>query len=125
MTCSTQGDFESIAPEAALCLYRIAQEALHNVVKHAHAHEARVQLIRTGDKAELTIADDGKGFDVRTRNGAGLGLVSITERARLLGGTVSIVTTLNEGTQIRVRIPINASTTTDAGEQSEHVTAST
>ena len=126
VSCSTQGDFESITPEAALCLYRIAQEALHNVVKHAHAREARVELIRTGDTAELTIGDDGKGFDIQMRrNGAGLGLVSITERARFLKGTTSIVTTLNKGTQIRVRISINASTTTDAGELSEHVAAST
>jgi len=124
-TCSAEGDFESIDPEAALCLYRITEEALHNVVKHAHAHEAKVLLIRNGDNAELTIADDGNGFDIRTRtSGTGIGLVSIAERARLLGGTVSVLTTLNKGTQVRVRIPIHASTTTDAGELSQRLVAS-
>ena len=79
LTCSAEGDFASIAPEAALCLYRIAQEALRNVVAHAGASRADVRLLRIGDHAEITITDDGKGFDV-TRSlerGKGLGLVSI------------------------------------------------
>ena len=125
VTCRTEGNFESLEPKVALCLYRIAQEALHNVVKHAGAGQAEVRLLRTGDSAELTIADDGKGFDIRTRkSGAGLGLVSITERARLAGGTVSIVTALNKGTQIRVQIPINERTMTDAGDVSGRFAAS-
>ena len=88
MTCTAEGDFESIDTETALCLYRIAQEALHNVVKHAGARQAEVRLFRTADSDELTIADDGRGFDVAEtrRNGKGLGLVSINERVRLAGG---------------------------------------
>ena len=98
VTCRAQGDFDAIGHDAALCLYRIAQEALHNVVKHAEARHAEVVLVRTPDGAELTVSDDGKGFDIQVRTtGTGLGLVSITERARLAGGTVSIVTALNEG----------------------------
>ena len=90
MTCTAEGDFESIDTETALCLYRIAQEALHNVVKHAGARQAEVRLFRTADSDELTIADDGRGFDVAEtrRNGKGLGLVSINERVRLAGGTL-------------------------------------
>ena len=101
MTCTAEGDFESIDSETALCLYRIAQEALHNVVKHADARQAEVRLLRTADSAELTIADDGKGFDVAEtrRNGKGLGLVSINERVRLAGGTLSVVTEWNKGTR--------------------------
>jgi PAS domain S-box-containing protein len=114
--CSAQGDFESISPEAALCLYRIAQEALHNVVKHACASNAQVRLLRTGDIAEITIADNGRGFDMEMhKSGTGLGLVSITERARLAGGTVWIVTALNEGTQVRVQLPIHANRPSDSG----------
>ena len=124
VTCSTLGDFEAVAPETAVCLFRIAQEALHNVVKHAHASRAEVRLLRTGDIAELTIADDGKGFDIQMRKrGTGLGLVSITERARLAGGTVSIVTALKKGTQVRVQVPILASTAA-AGSQSGRFAAS-
>ena len=109
VTCTAEGDWESLSPDIALCLYRIAQEALHNVTKHAHARLATVRLRRVGDTAELTITDDGKGFDIQTRGtGSGIGLISITERARLLRGTSSVVTTLNEGTTVRVRIPIHA-----------------
>ena len=103
MTCSAEGDFASIAPEAALCLYRIAQEALRNVIAHAGASRAEVRLLRTGDHAEITIADDGQGFDVASslKRGKGLGLVSITERVRLAGGTVSIVAEPKKGTRVR------------------------
>jgi len=119
VTCTAEGDFESLDPEAALCLFRIAQEALHNVVKHAHASHAEVRLVRTADSAEITIVDDGSGFDVDTRkSGTGLGLISITERARLAGGTVSIVTALNEGTRVRVQVPIVAKRPNDSAGRS-------
>ena len=99
LTCSAEGDFASIAPEVALCLYRIAQEALRNVIAHAGASRADVRLLRTGDHAEITIADDGKGFDVARslERGKGLGLVSIRERVRLAGGTVSIAAEPKQG----------------------------
>jgi PAS domain S-box-containing protein len=109
LTLQCTGDFESLDPEAALCLYRVAQEALRNVVRHAEARHADVQLLRNGGNAEILIADDGKGFDsvkVRT-SGEGMGLLSIRERTRLAEGTVSIVTELGKGTQVRVRIPAN------------------
>ena len=108
VSCSTQGDFSSIAPEPALCLYRITQEAIHNIVKHAQAHHVGVQLLRADAGVELTISDDGKGFDMHApKGGTGLGLISIVERARLSGGTASIVSAPNEGTQVRVRVPLN------------------
>jgi signal transduction histidine kinase len=107
VTCRAEGDFDAIGHDAALCLYRIAQEALHNVVKHAEASHADVVVLRTPDGVELTVSDDGQGFDIQARTTCtGLGLVSITERARLAGGTVSIVTTAKRGTQVRVQIPI-------------------
>ena len=107
MHCSTRGDFSSIDQETAVCLYRITQEALHNVVKHAHARHVNVRLLRTDDRAELLIVDDGRGFDKESsEHCAGLGLVSMTERARLSGGAVSIVSGLNRGTRIRVQVPL-------------------
>jgi PAS domain S-box-containing protein len=115
VTCTADGDFESISPDTALCLYRIAQEALHNVIKHANARQVEVRLLRNSHMAELAIADDGKGFDVaetrRTRTG--LGLVSIKERVRLAGGTLSVMTEWNKGTRIQVRLP---SESADAGK---------
>ena len=117
MTCRAQGDFRTITPDAALCVYRIAQEALRNVVAHAGAHRADVSLLRAGDQAEITIADDGRGFDAsnRVERDKGLGLVSISERARIIGGTISVVSGLNQGTRVQAKIPVNGRVKLDAG----------
>ena len=116
LTCSAEGDFASIAPEVALSLYRIAQEALGNVVAHAEASRVDVRLRRNGDDVELTIADDGKGFELAgsLKRGKGLGLVSITERARLAGGSVSVVAEPKQGTRVHARIPVRALLTAPA-----------
>ena len=100
-------DLGHVDAEAALCLYRIAQEALRNVAKHAEARHVGVALDRTADGVELSIADDGNGFDLAATRGqgAGLGLVSIDERVRLLGGSVHVETQPRGGTRVRVRIP--------------------
>ena len=102
-------DLAALSPEATLCLFRVAQEALHNTASHAEASCADVRLSRIGSDAELTVADDGKGFDIRRagRNRSGLGLLSINERVRLVRGTVSIVTELTKGTRLQVRIPVD------------------
>jgi signal transduction histidine kinase len=118
LTCSADGDFSAIPPEPALCLYRVAQEALRNVTAHAGASRADVRLIRRDDITEMTVADDGKGFVVGfPQRGKGLGLVSITERVRLAGGTVSIVTEMNKGTRVSVRIPISSRLSVEAGSR--------
>jgi PAS domain S-box-containing protein len=116
LTCSAEGDFASVAPEVALCLYRVAQEALRNVVAHAGASRAGVRLLRTGDDVEMTIADDGKGFDVSgaPKRGKGLGLVSITERIRLAGGSISVVAEPKQGTRVHARVPAHALVTAPA-----------
>ncbi len=115
LRCHADGDFASVAPEAGLCLYRIAQEALRNVVAHAGASRAEVRLCRRDDNAELTITDDGRGFDVHDpERHNGLGLVSITERAKLSGGSISIETGLNQGTRVQAVIPVNARLKTSA-----------
>jgi PAS domain S-box-containing protein len=120
VTCTAEGDFESIEPEIALCLYRIAQEALHNVVKHSGARQAEVHLVRTSDCAEVTVSDNGKGFDIAEtrKNGSGLGLISINERVRLAGGTLSVMTEWNKGTQVRARVPTRPAIRPDAGDAS-------
>jgi signal transduction histidine kinase len=104
-----------MAPEADLCVYRIAQEALRNVVAHAGASRAEVHLFRRDDDAEITIADDGRGFDAHDpERRKGLGLVSIAERAKLAGGTVRIETGLNQGTRVHATIPVRARLKTSA-----------
>ena len=93
-----------VHPDSALGLYRITQEALHNVAKHAAAQRVDVTLQKTANALQLSIADDGKGFDPAHRRG--LGLVSIDERARLLGGDLEIATRPGRGTLVRVEIPL-------------------
>lgn len=112
VTCDAIAHITSIESDIALCLYRVTQEALHNIGKHAQARKVAVQLTRTEEGVQLSIADDGKGFDlanIRARS-AGLGLVSIDERVRLLRGTVDIETQPGAGTIVMVRIPTSAAT---------------
>jgi two-component system sensor histidine kinase UhpB len=115
--CTTEGDFDAIDSGTAFCLYRIAQEALHNVVKHARARHAEVRLRRTDSGEELIVADDGRGFDVAEtwKSGKGLGLVSINERVTLAAGTLSVVTELNKGTQLHVRLPASTPAMVNVG----------
>ena len=92
----------------ALCLYRITQEALRNIAKHAGARQVDIILSRSGDEVVLSIADDGKGFDLETvrQHSGGLGLRSIDERVRLARGNVSIDTAPGRGTKISVRLDV-------------------
>ncbi|WTL56922.1 GAF domain-containing sensor histidine kinase [Nocardia sp. NBC_01499] len=107
-----------------LALYRIAQECLQNVVKHADAHVATLRFAVHDDIARLEIADDGIGFDTSERPlGAnemgGYGLLSMAERAELVGGRLSIRSRPGSGTTVTVKIPL-ASTESPkhpAGEQ--------
>jgi two-component system sensor histidine kinase UhpB len=116
MRCGAEGDLVSMGPEAGLCMYRIAQEALRNVVAHAGASRAEVRLCRSGDDAEITITDDGRGFDVNDpERHQGLGLVSLTERAKLAGGRISIQAGLNQGTRVHATIPVNGRLKTSIG----------
>jgi PAS domain S-box-containing protein len=107
VACVAEGDFDGVDAETAHTLYRITQEALHNVVKHAGAHRVKVVLRHTRTMNELSILDDGKGFDVaRARKSRkGLGLVSINERVRLAGGTLKVIAERNKGTQVVVVLP--------------------
>ena len=121
MTCTAEGDFGAITPDAGLCVYRIAQEALRNVIAHAGGSRADVRLLQMGDHVQITIADDGRGFDATNRGerDPGLGLVSMSERAQIIGGTVSIVSGLNQGTRVQATIPMNARVKLDAGSRME------
>jgi signal transduction histidine kinase len=90
----------------------VAQEALRNTAKHSRARHVDVRLAQTPEGAELTVADDGQGFDVPAseRVGDGLGLRSIRERVRQAGGTVSILAERPKGTTVQVRIAFDAVT---------------
>jgi signal transduction histidine kinase len=101
---------EHIERAVNLCLFRIAQEALHNVVKHSGAITALVTLSCDGDRLRLLVSDRGIGFDVDAADQrSGLGLISIRERLRPFGGTLSIRSRAGAGTQIHVEVPVHLS----------------
>ena len=97
--------------DTELALYRILQETLKNVEKHAHARQVMVHLTKPGNIVQLTINDDGIGFDptqhpaLRKGNG-GLGLLGMRERATYVGGTLTVKSVHRAGTEIEVRIPL-------------------
>jgi len=96
-----------ISPDTALCLYRIAQEGLRNAIKHSGAQQAEVALSGTADAISLRIVDHGRGFDPRQVQGkSGLGLVSMRERVRHLGGEIAIDSQPSGDTRLRARVPL-------------------
>jgi signal transduction histidine kinase len=95
--------------EVALCVYRIAQEALHNVVRHSGASSAAVMLGGNEREVFLSVTDAGAGFDAHApRRRASLGLRSMRERVRLVNGQLSVASKMGEGTRIRASVPLTA-----------------
>jgi PAS domain S-box-containing protein len=99
---------DQIPMEVALCVFRIVQEALRNVVKHSKTPEANVELSGNGQEIDLCISDSGVGFNPESvhRTG-GLGLISMRERLRLIGGRLTVESEPLHGTRIRVRVPLS------------------
>ncbi len=98
-----------IPKDIALCLFRVAQEALGNVVKHSEAAKGNVDLRLKANTLNLYVTDNGKGFDSDASNsGAGIGLIGMTERLRLVGGTLTIRSELMRGTEIEAEVPLLA-----------------
>ena len=86
------------------CIYRVVQEALHNCARHAQARSVRVVVRQEGSRINLSVEDDGRGFDARRVRG--LGLVGMEERVRHLGGEFHIVSTPGTGTKVDVELPL-------------------
>lgn len=103
------GDGVRFHPEVQTHIYRLAQEALHNVYRHAGATAVSVEFRRHADAVTLTIRDDGAGFDDATPNvsgEAGLGLVSMRERALLVGGTLEVSSSRGSGCTVALTVPV-------------------
>ncbi|MHC4353520.1 MAG: PAS domain-containing protein [Planctomycetota bacterium] len=99
---------ESIPKDAALCTYRVMQESLRNIAKHANVKKAEVLLTGTDEGIQLCIKDNGIGFDpVSVRGKGGLGLASMEERVRLIQGEFSIQSQSERGTTIELWIPLS------------------
>jgi PAS domain S-box-containing protein len=99
---------ESLPNEIALCLYRIAQECLNNVIKHSGARQAAVELKGANNFIKLRVVDDGNGFEANSSQGkGGLGLVGMRERLRLVHGEI-VIDSRPSGTAVEVCVPLSA-----------------
>jgi PAS domain S-box-containing protein len=107
VNCDVPSDLDDLPPDVVQCLYRVAQEAFRNVATHAEAKRVSVKLARRPNEVELIIRDDGRGFELDSMwRPQGLGLMSMDERARLVGGTVQLASLPGHGTTVQVRVPL-------------------
>jgi PAS domain S-box-containing protein len=103
------GDVPKLSQEISLCLFRVLQEAVHNAAKHSGVKRIDVQLAENSGEIHLIVSDSGKGFDIEAASqNRRLGLTSMQERVRLVGGTIAIESKPMGGTAIRVRVPIES-----------------
>jgi len=108
ITVTAAEDADILSPEVALCLFRVAQETISNAVRHAQAGKVAIELAPDSGGIEMRVSDDGIGFTPSEEAGTGLGLRSIDERVRLMGGVVSVDSSPGCGTQVAVYIPFVA-----------------
>ena len=109
---------DEIPAGVALCAYRVVQEALGNAAKHAGAKRALVSISASDGELHVAIRDDGHGFDLDHAKGKGLGLISMEERVRHLGGAFSIAPKPGHGTRIEIRLPLETTPVAPAAEGS-------
>lgn len=100
---------KTIPWDTGLCLYRITQEALRNIARHAFASNVTISLKEDRGGCELEVRDDGVGFERSQHPGAGLGLASMTERADLVGGRLRVESRPERGTSVKVWVPLRTS----------------
>jgi signal transduction histidine kinase len=89
----------------AVCIYRVLQEALQNIIRHSQAQNAHIALAAEKTRILLTVTDDGIGFEIKQK-GTGLGLLSMQQRVEAVGGAIEITSKVNAGTRIDVSIPL-------------------
>src|SRR5262249_698326 len=106
-TC--EGNVRQIPEMASIALFRVLQEALSNLAKHSGAGRGTVVINVEGHQALLRVKDRGRGFDLEgAESKAGLGLISMSERLRLVGGTIKVTSSPGQGTDIEAAVPLNS-----------------
>jgi two-component system, NarL family, sensor kinase len=110
-----EGKKVKLEQQKELILFRIVQEAIHNIMKHAEAKKITVTIQFTASDLSIRVTDDGKGFDVSTLNDEGnrvfgLGLRNMHNRATLIGAKFSVTSILQQGTEVYISLPINGDT---------------
>jgi len=108
VTFTSEGDLGHVPDDVAVGFFRIAQESLRNGVVHGGAQRLTVSLTRSGANVQMTVTDDGRGFNLEavSEDGTGFGVISMDERARVIGGSLNILTGSQRGTTIRVTAPV-------------------
>jgi two-component system sensor histidine kinase UhpB len=104
------GEFESFSPQIKSTLFRIAQEAINNVVRHSQASSTEISLFNEGNFVVLEVKDDGRGFDPNIAREQALeshhfGILGMQERAKLVGGSIELVSGPDSGTQVLIQVP--------------------
>jgi len=107
VSCEVDESVADLSPGAALCLYRIAQEALGNVAKHSKAKQAEIRLGRSNGNVCLSVSDDGVGFTPDGKSG-GLGLINMRERVHQVHGTFEFDSEPGRGTRVRATVPFRS-----------------
>jgi PAS domain S-box-containing protein len=114
----TEGDDKSLPEHLSIVLFRAAQEAIRNAIRHAHACHIGLRLTKGESEATLLIRDDGQGFHVPSRLSAlaladHFGLIGLSERVASVGGELTVHSAPGEGTEITIRVPLNQSEVID------------
>jgi two-component system sensor histidine kinase UhpB len=104
------GEFDSLSPQVNSTLFRIAQEAINNVVRHSQAKTTEISLIHQGDSVVLNVIDDGRGFEPEVIREQALqshhfGILGMQERAELVGGSIEIISRPETGTHVHILVP--------------------
>jgi signal transduction histidine kinase len=102
----TEHEAKKIGEDASLCLYRVVEEALQNIVKHGHARNVTIDLAVSEERAVLRISDDGIGIANEEYPGQGIGIANLRERVMVLNGDCNIVSASERGTTITATIPL-------------------
>jgi signal transduction histidine kinase len=114
-------EVRDLGPDIALCLYRVAQEAMNNVVRHSSSSRVAVRLTASGKTLKLQVKDDGIGFD-RSKTPVGLGLVTMEERLQIVGGRLSVASKPGEGTVVTAQVslaPVNSQIGSEARKRAK------
>lgn len=110
VSLQVEGAVDEIPEEYRTCVYRVVQEALTNIAKHASARQILIGVTARHDQLSVSVRDDGVGLETRSRNGGGLGLLGMAERVKKLGGELEVVSQAGQGTSILARMPLKKGT---------------
>lgn len=112
VTVQLDGELDGLPDAHRTCIYRVVQEALNNCARHAHARNIRISVYGHADRVQVSVQDDGVGFDTKAAS-RGLGLIGIQERVRELDGKVAITSHPEKGTILEVEVPVSGKVTTE------------